>query len=144
MGKADIDMSAEMKQNRETWVASWGARTMGGPSTVYFDEDFMMCSNDKSLHSHIWGLEGVLPGHVYSQGTMFTKIFLHIYMDGVGDNEEAPANQIVRTKVGMRDGHREESWGWGLEVTDEEGGRPVQIALRRRAPLYHRGKYAVR
>ena len=37
----------------ETWVAEWGASTMGGASAVYFDEDFMMDINDKSLHSHI-------------------------------------------------------------------------------------------
>ena len=52
-------------------------------------------------------------------------MFLDIYMDGVGNNEEASAIQIVRTKVGMRNGHREESWGWGLEVTDDEEGRRV-------------------
>ena len=56
-----------------------------------------------------------------------TKMFLDIYMDGVGDNEEAPAIHIVRSKVGMRNGHREESWGWGLEVTDDEEGRRVAV-----------------
>ena len=79
MGKAAIEMSAEMKQNRETWVAKWGATTIGGASTIYFDEAFMMGSNDKSLHSHIWGLEDVLPGHIFTQGTMMTKMFLDIY-----------------------------------------------------------------
>ena len=49
-----------------------------------------MGSSDKSLNSHIWGLEGVLPGHIYSQGTKLTKMFLGIYMSGVSDNKEAP------------------------------------------------------
>ena len=54
----------EAEQGRETWVAKWGATAIGGASTIYFDEDFMMGSNDKSLHSHIWGLDDVLPGHI--------------------------------------------------------------------------------
>ena len=85
----------------------------------------MMGSSDKSLHSHIWGFEGVLPGHIYSQGTKLTKIFLDVYMGGVGENEETPAIQIARTKVAMRDGQREDIWGWGLELTDDEEGRRV-------------------
>ena len=63
MGKAGITMSAEMLQNREAWVAKWEAT--GGDSTAYFDEDFMMGSNDKSVWSPIWGLEDVLPGHIF-------------------------------------------------------------------------------
>ena len=50
-------------------------------------------------------------------------------MSGVSDNEEAPAIQIARTKVAMRDGHRENIWGWGLEVTDDEEGRRVAERL---------------
>ena len=125
--KAKLDISAEMKQNRESWSASYGANTIGGASTVYFDEDFIMGSTDKVLHSHIWGLEGVLSGHIYSQGCRLTKIFLDVYMAGVGDNEEEPAVQIVRTKVGFREGRQraEDIWGWGLEVTDDEEGRLV-------------------
>ena len=104
--KAKLDISAEMKQNKESWSASYGADTIGGASTVYFDEDFIMGSNDRVLHWHIWGFEGVLPGHIYSQGCKLTKIFLDVYMAGVSDNEEAPAVQIARTKVGMREGQR--------------------------------------
>ena len=88
----------------------------------------LMGSNDKSVWSPIWGLEDVLPGHIFTQGTMLTKIFLDIYMEGVGDNEEVPAIQIARSKMGMRGVHREESWGWGLEVTeDKEGNRVAEI-----------------
>ena len=29
------------------------------PKALNFDEDFIMGSNDKILHLHIWGLEGV-------------------------------------------------------------------------------------
>ena len=50
-------------------------------------------------------------------------------MGGVGDNEEAPAIQIARTKVAMRDGHRGDIWGWRLELTDDEEGRRVAERL---------------
>ena len=126
MGKADIKMSAEMLQNRETWVAKWGAT--GGDSTVYFDEDFMMGINDKSVWSPIWGLEDVLPGHIFTQRTMLTKMFLDIYIEGVGDNEEVPAIQIARSKMGMRDGQLgtgRRTGDGGLEVTEDEEGKRV-------------------
>ena len=123
--KAGIDMSTEMKQNRESWVALWGSDMQSGPSTIYFDKDLIMGSNNKVLHLHIWGFKGVLPGHIYLQGMKLTKIFLNIYMAGVSDNEEAPAVQIVRTNVAMQEGQQEDIWGWGLEVTNTEEGRLV-------------------
>ncbi len=62
---------------------------MGGGSTVYFDEEFIMGSTDKVLHSHIWGFEGVLSGHIYSQGCRLTKIFLDVYMAGVATTKRS-------------------------------------------------------
>ena len=85
----------------------------------------MMGSNDRTVLSPIWGLKDVLSGHIFTQGTMLTKMFLDIYMEGVGENEEQPAIQIGRSKIGIRDGQREESWGWGLEVTEDEEGKKV-------------------
>ena len=96
-----------------------------GSIHVNFDEDFMMGSNDRTVMSPIWGLEDVLSGHIFTQGNMLTKMFLDIYMEGVGDNKEQPAIQIARSKIGIRDGQREESWGWGLEVAEDEEGKMV-------------------
>ena len=53
---------------------------------------------------------------------------MDLCMEDVGDNEEQPATQIVRSRIGMRDGQSHKSWGWCLEVTEDEEG--TQVATR--------------
>ena len=48
--KISMPMSAEMRECKEAWAASWRGER---PSMVYLDEDFMMGSSDRTVLVHI-------------------------------------------------------------------------------------------
>ena len=73
--KESINMSAEMRECKESWLATW--TNDGMDSMVHFNEYFMMGSSDTTVLYHIWGLEQVQPGRPGDDADSGTHQHLH-------------------------------------------------------------------